>query len=102
MDQDWDVFFDPADFADTATWDTPGGGIVEVVGIFEAGREVALSGNAVGISAILPVLTVAAEAIPSGASQGDDLEIRFKNYRVTDIQPDGSGLTRVILEKVLT
>ena len=100
MDQDWDVFFDPADFAVTATWDTPGGDIVEVVGIFEAGREVALSGNAVGVSAILPVLTVAAEAIPSDAAQGDDLAILSVNYRVTDIQPDGSGLTRVILEKV--
>lgn len=96
---DWDVFFDPADFADSAAWETQEGEFVDLDGIFEAGREVALSGDAVGISAVLPVLTVAAESIPATAAQGDDLEIRGVNYRVTDIQPDGSGLARVILER---
>jgi hypothetical protein len=95
-------FFDPADFADTAIWDVLAGSTVSIDGIFETGREVALSGNSSGISAVLPVLTVSAQAIPDGGVQGDDLEIQGVNYRVADIQPDGSGLTRVILERTLT
>ena len=96
---DWDVFLDPADFATPGTWDTQGGEIVDVEGIFEAAREVALSGNGPGVSAILPVLTMADAAIPATAAQGDDMEIQSVNYRVADIQQDGSGLTRVILER---
>ena len=30
MGEDWDVFFDPADFADAATWDTQGGELVDL------------------------------------------------------------------------
>jgi hypothetical protein len=96
---DWGVFLDPTDFGTAAIWDTQGGEIVDVEGIFETAREVALSGNSSGVSAILPVLTMASEAIPATAAQGDDMEIQSVNYRVADIQPDGSGLTRVILER---
>ncbi|AKU43298.1 head-to-tail joining protein [Rhodobacter phage RcCronus] len=97
---DWDVFFDPDDFADSAVWDTQAGEFVEIDGIFEAGREVVLAGDGAGISAIMPVLTVASDSVPATAAQGDDLEVRDKNFRVADLQPDGSGLTRVILERV--
>lgn len=96
---DWDVFFDPDAFGDTATWDTQEGETENLDGIFEAAREVALSGDSVGVNATLPVLTVAETAIPSTAAQGDDLEVRGVNYLVSEIQPDGSGLARVILER---
>ncbi|WP_170561408.1 head-tail joining protein [Ruegeria atlantica] len=96
---DWDVFFDPADFGQSAAWDTQAGDFVNLDGIFEEAREVALSGDTVGASAVLPVLTVATSQVPATAAQGDDLEINSVNYRVTDIQPDGSGLTRVVLER---
>lgn len=99
MIEDWDVFFDPADFADAATWDTQSGELVDLNGIFEEAREVALAGDAVGVSAIYSVLTVASVEVPASAAQGDDLEIANVNYRVADLQPDGSGLTRVILER---
>lgn len=97
---DWGVFFDPDDFADSAVWDTQAGEFVELDGIFEAAREVVLSGDSVGVSAVMPVLTVASDSVPETAAQGDDLEIRDQNFRVADLQPDGSGLTRVILERV--
>ncbi len=96
---DWGVFFDPDDFADMAVWDTQEGETVDIHGIFEAAREVALQGESVGISAVLPVLTVAEDQIPATASQGDDLEIDGVNFIISDIQPDGSGLTRVVLER---
>ncbi len=97
---DWDVFFDPADFGVTARWETQEGEMVDVDGIFEASREVALSGNTGGVSAILPVFSVALSAVPPSASQGDDLELDSVNYLVADIQPDGSGMARIILERI--
>lgn len=96
---DWDVFFDPDDFGDSATWETQEGETVTLGGIFEATREVVLPGDSIGVSAVMPVLTVAEDQIPATGSQGDDLEVRDVNYRVSDIQPDGSGLARVILER---
>lgn len=99
MVEDWDVFFDPADFGSAATWDTQAGELVDLNGIFEEAREVALTGDAVGVSAVYSVLTVASVEVPASAAQGDDLEIAAVNFLVVDLQPDGSGLTRVILER---
>lgn len=92
---DWDVFFDPSDFADSATWETQEGESATLDGIFQATAEVVLD----GVSAVLPTFTTAEDLIPSTAAQGDDMEVRDVNYLVSDIQPDGSGLARVILER---
>lgn len=98
---DWDVFMDPEEFGVLAYWQTQSGEFVDDLnGIFEAAREVVLPGEGGGVSALMPVLTVAESAVPETASQDDDVEIDGKNYRVADIQPDGSGLSRIILERV--
>lgn len=96
---DWDVFMSPADFGDTVFWETQDGDFAELEGIFEKAREVVLPGEGGGVSALLPVLMVAESSVPETASQGDDLEIKGRNYRVADIQPDGSGLSIIVLER---
>lgn len=97
---DWGVFFAPGDFGNRAFWETMEGEFAEVDGILEAAREVVLPGESGGVSARMPVLTLPEASVPETASQGDDVEIAGRNYRVADIQPDGSGLARVILERV--
>jgi hypothetical protein len=99
-DDDWGVFMDPDEFGVTAYWETQGGESADVDGIFEAAREVVLPGEGGGISALLPVLTVPEIAVPETAGQDDDVEIDGRNFRVADIQPDGSGQSRIILERV--
>ena len=94
---DWGVFF--SDFSDLAHWQTQEGEFADLDGIFNPAHQISLSGDTVGVSSIAPVLTVAESQIPATAAQGDDLEIRSVNYRVSDIQPDGAGLARVILER---
>lgn len=96
---DWDVFLSPADFGETVFWETQDGEFAELDGIFENAREVVLPGEGGGVSAMMPVLVVAESAVPESAAQDDDLEIRGRNYRVADIQPDGSGLSRIVLER---
>lgn len=98
--EDWGVFFSPDDFGHRAYWQTLEGEFAEVDGILEAAREVVLPGDGGGVSARMPVLTLPESSIPETASQGDDMEIKGRNYRVADIQPDGSGLARIILERV--
>lgn len=97
---DWDVFLSPDDFGETAYWETCEGEFAEMPGLFERSREVVLPGDGGGVSALMPVLTVAESSVPETASQGDDVEIKGQNYRVADIQPDGSGLALIILERV--
>lgn len=96
---DWDVFMDPEDFGVQAYWQTQDGEFADLTGIFEAAREVVLPGEGGGVSALLPVLTVPECAVPETAAQDDDVEINGRNFRVADIQPDGSGQSRVILER---
>ena len=97
---DWGIFMSPDEFGDRAFWETLEGEFAEVGGIFEKAREVVLPGDGGGVSALMPVLLLPETAIPGTASQGDDVEIKGRNYRVADIQPDGSGLAFIILEKV--
>lgn len=96
---DWGVFMSPEDFGDRVFWETCEGESAEMEGLFQASREVVLPGDGVGVSALMPVLTVPESAIPETASQDDDVEIKGRNYRVADIQPDGSGLALIILER---
>lgn len=97
---DWDVFLSPDDFGDRAFWETQEGEFAEVDGLFSKAREVVLPGEGGGVSALMPVLTIAESTVPETASQGDDVEINGRNYLVADIQPDGAGLALIVLERV--
>jgi hypothetical protein len=97
-DDDWGTFMDPADFAHAFAWESTAE-FVEGYGLFNAAHEVALSGEFGGVSTRQPVLTVAESHMPTDAAQGDEVECKGRNWRVADIQPDGSGLARVILER---
>lgn len=97
---DWGVFFDPDDFGTPAAWETTAGDFVEVSGIFEAAREVALEGDATGAMATRPVLTIATVHVPDTAGRDDQIEVADVVYRLAETpQHDGSGITRLILER---
>lgn len=92
------VLFSAEDFGQSATYTVAGGSGVGIEGIFtNAHADVApLDGR--GISTVTPVFTVATLSLPPGAAQGDVLETGGSIWRVADLQPDGTGLTRIILE----
>lgn len=92
--EDWAVFFDPADFATPANWETQAAESATLDGIFSEAAEVAA-----GVSASLPTFTAPETAIPTTAAQGDELEVQGETFLVSDIEPDGAGLVRVILER---
>lgn len=99
-DDDLAAFFDPADFGTAATYRRGAGEAVPFVGVFVAAhRAVVASGDWPGVSTVGPVMTAPLSALPAGAQQGDAVTVGATVYRVRDVQPDGTGLARLILEK---
>jgi hypothetical protein len=100
-DGDFDAFFDPAVFGDAGTY---AGGAppasVTLAGIFANAHAVAAPlGDWQGVSTSAPIFTCRASALPAGAAAGDTLTLGGTVWTVRDIQPDGTGLARLILER---
>lgn len=94
-EDDFATFFDTAAFARGATFLPSEGGTYAVAGIFTEAHALA-----VGVSASAPVFTVAETVSPRLPRQGDGLTIDGKgDFTIADLQPDGSGLVRLILER---
>nr|WP_125459063.1 hypothetical protein [Oceanicella actignis] len=94
------VLFDGAGgFAQAVTWTPKGRPPADLAGIFTAAHAAAGAGDWPGASTVQPVLTVAAADVPDGAGQGDKVDISGAQWRAADLQPDGTGLVRVILER---
>lgn len=86
--EDLDQFVDTNDFAITVTI-----GGVSVSAIFD--NEAA---DALMASGTQPVLTVKSSDV-SATARGTAVVVNGTNYTVAKIEPDGTGFSRVILEK---
>lgn len=51
------------------------------------------------IEASAPTLTLKTAAVPAGTAHGSPVVVRDTSYTVAGIQPDGSGLTSLILRE---
>lgn len=96
MVEDHTAFFSTAEFADPATLNGVG-----VTGIFDNGYESAGAGLS-GMSSSQPAFTLPASSVPAG-SVGKTLAVStgvgVGNYKVVEVQPDGTGLTVLLLER---
>ena len=86
--EDFTEFLDSTEMADNATI-----GASTIAGIFD-NQFVEVH----GIEGVRPVFTCA-ELNVSTIAHGDALTINTISYKVAGIQPDGTGLTSLILEK---
>ena len=93
------VFFYTDDFATTASYTPSGGSASTVNGIFdnEFFEVDPLSG--VGVVSAQPRLFCTTADLPSGAASGDAITIDGTAYTVRVIQPEGTGVTTLVLEK---
>jgi len=95
--EDLDSFLNTDDFAIAATY-TPAGGTAKTVhGIFDNGFE-GMGDGTVEVEATIPTFLVKAADVPS-AAQGDALKVVSTDFLVKSVQPDGTGLTLLILEE---
>jgi hypothetical protein len=86
--EDLSEFLDSTEMADNATIGTS-----TVAGIFE-NQFVEVH----GIEGVRPVFVCIEADVPS-ITHGDALTINATSYKVAGVQPDGTGLTSLILEK---
>lgn len=94
------VFFDAEVFGETASYARAVGPAVPIAGIFTAAHSAAAPmGDWPGVSTTAPVFTCAAAGLPAGAAAGDTITRGAAVWTVRDIQPDGTGLARLILER---
>lgn len=96
MVEDHTAFFSTAEFADPATLNGVG-----VTGIFDNGYESAGVGIS-GMSSGQPAFTLPASSVPAG-SVGKTLAVStgvgVGNFKVVEVQPDGTGLAVLLLER---
>lgn len=97
---EWAVFMDAGEFGEPVTWTAAGGAVFELSGIFTAAHSEISRHVGAGVSGTIPVLTLPpVSVLPVVPMAGDFAQVRGRLWRVADIQQDGSGLTRAILER---
>lgn len=87
-----DVFLNTDEFADSATF-THGGSPATIKGIFD-NEYLAVQ----GVESLYPVFRTATSDV-ADAAHNDTLVINGTTYYITGIQPDGTGVTLLILSK---
>lgn len=99
---DWRLFFDTGGAGEMVIYHPADGPDVALAGIFTAAHAVvARGGFDGGVSTVTPVLTLPpVHHLPvADLVAGDEVTCRAVLYRVADVQPDGSGMIRLILER---
>lgn len=89
--EDLSPFFSTAEFAVDAILDG-----VAVRGIFD--RKYIDAGAGMGMASTAPAFTLASGAVPA-SPVGKLLTVNGENYAIAAIEPDGTGITLLILER---
>lgn len=94
--EDLSAFFSVAEFADSATYFDVHGVLQTIEGIFDAAGVVANVGG-FGVASSAPSLTASTASLPADPV-GLALTLRGCDYVVAAAEPDGTGITRLLLE----
>lgn len=100
-DTDRAIFLNSDEFGDSAVYTKAAGGSATFTGIFDA-PHIAVDIGEISISDRRPTFLCRTSDIPSGAAggdAGDTLMVDGTTYRVVDLEPDGQGMTRIVLGK---
>jgi len=94
------AFMDAGAFGLAASYTPAGGQPQPITGVFTAPHAVRAQGDGPGVATVAPSLVVFAADMPQAAAQGDAVTINAISYRVRGLEPDGSGLVRIDLERI--
>ena len=92
------VFFEADDFAVAATYTPDGGSPVTISGIFDNEFFEADAGGMVSVAIQQPRFQCSTSSV-SGAEEGDALVVNGVSYTIRVVQPDGTGVTMLVLEE---
>lgn len=96
-DDDLDIFFSNSDVAKTATY-TPAVGTAKPVQVIFDAPFGLTSAQGIDYQSDVPAVTIKTSDVPS-VGEGDTLTIDGVVFKVKEIQPDGTGISRIILSK---
>jgi hypothetical protein len=94
------TFLDPDEFGTEAAYTPLNGTAADIAGIFNNPHLPVVVGEHVATSDAQPTFLCRTDDIPAdaqGGDAGDTLAVDGVTYRVTDLHPDGSGMTLVVL-----
>jgi hypothetical protein len=92
-----DAFFRLGGHGVAATY-TRSGKATQITGIFDRDYFAVDPGGRVPMTSSQPRFTCSSAALPSGAGNGDTLKIGGSAYVVRVVEPDGTGITQLVLE----
>tara|TARA_R110002153_G_scaffold162798_2_gene315339 strand:- start:550 stop:861 length:312 start_codon:yes stop_codon:yes gene_type:complete len=92
------IFFEANDFAVTASYTPQGGSSTNILGIYDQEYLELDSGGSVAFAINQPRFQCDTASVPS-AAEGDTLVVSGINYKIVVVQPDGTGVTTLVLEK---
>lgn len=93
-------FLNTDEFGVEATYTPVSGGASSTVkGIFDAATQAIEVGLEVAISSTSPQFQCRTADLTNGGKQRDTFVIAGVTYKAKDVQPDGTGMTVVMLEK---
>ncbi len=93
------VFFSVDDFGVNGTYTLNGGAASTIKGIYDNEFLEVDPQSGVGIVSAEPRFVCRSTDIPGAAAPGDALVVSSINYTVRVIQPDGTGVTTLVLER---
>jgi hypothetical protein len=96
FDEDLSAFFDPADFADVAVVEPADGApSFEVKGIFDAPH---VLGQARDVRIVTDRPTLMCRSVDGERIKREDrLTVKGQTYDVLEVEPDGTGVSTVVL-----
>lgn len=89
--------FAHAEFAEVASYTPAGGAARDVRGIFDRVSEVQDVGELLQHDGVAATFVVATADVPEVSLSGDRVLVRGYDYGVHGIEPDGTGMTRLVL-----
>ena len=95
--EDFSIFFDDAGFGVEFTYTPKIGSSITATGIFDAAYFGA-EGVDVNVASSQPRITVETALIPN-PEYGELINVNDQDYTIVGMQPDGTGVTTLILEK---
>lgn len=99
-DADRLIFLSADDFGVEASYTPVSGGSTSTIkGIFDAAFTAVDLGLDVPVTSVGPQIVVRSSDLAASGRQGDTFVISGSTYKAIDVQPDGTGMTTVRLEK---
>ena len=98
FEEDFSIFFDTNGFGEEFTYNPNVGSSLTLVGIFDAGFYAAPGGE-VAVASSQPQIQYETAKIPDAPIYGETVTYKGRDYTIVGIEPDGTGVTTLILEK---